>query len=68
MANHIKGNFTAKESQMIKYLTKVKQLLQEIEDDIGEWTLEQIPRANNMEADTLAKIIALDTQPLKGVL
>ena len=38
-----------------------------MEEDVGKWTLEQIPRANNMEADTLAKIAALNTQPPKGV-
>ena len=67
VANHIKGNFFVKQPQMIKYLTKVKQLLQEMEGDKGEQTLEQIPRVNNIEVDTLAKISALDAQPLKGI-
>ena len=38
-----------------------------MEEDAGKWTLEQILKANNMEANTLAKFAALDTQPPKGV-
>ena len=30
--------------------------------------MEQIPKAKNMEPDTLAKILALDAQPLEGSL
>ena len=53
---------------MKKYLTKVKQLLLEIEEAREEQTLDQVPRFNNIEADALAKITTLDTQPLRGIL
>ena len=37
---------------MARYLTKVRDTLQRL----GEWTIEKIPRADNIRADALARI------------
>ena len=47
----VNGMYEAKEERMKKYLNKVRRLIKKF----GEAHFVQIPREENMEADTLAK-------------
>ena len=47
---------------MARYLTKVRDTLQRL----GEWTIEKIPRADNIRADPLARIAA--SLPIKEAI
>ena len=47
---------------MTQYLTKVRDTLQRL----GKWTIEKVPRADNIRADTLTGIVA--SFPIKEVI
>jgi len=52
----VNGTCEAKEERMKKYLSKVKHLIKKFK----EVSFSQIPREENMEADTLAKAASID--------
>nr|GFA00227.1 reverse transcriptase domain-containing protein [Tanacetum cinerariifolium] len=52
VANQVNGTYIAKESSMIKYLEKVKNLA----STFKEFSIMQIPRGENKKADALSKI------------
>ena len=49
-----KKTFVAKEPELVKYLTAVRRM----EKHFAEFSVRQIPRAKNTEADELAKVAA----------
>ncbi|XP_050222445.1 uncharacterized protein LOC126672534 [Mercurialis annua] len=55
VVNQVLGLFEVKDPEMKKYVDRVKELLAKITEEGGKWELEQIPREENTEADTLAK-------------
>ncbi|KAL0374608.1 UNVERIFIED_CONTAM: Ribonuclease HI [Sesamum radiatum] len=61
VVNQIKGDYEAKGSKMTKYLSYIQALIRKLE----EFTIEQIPRSKNEEADQLAKL-ANSLTPLKS--
>ncbi|GJY98677.1 reverse transcriptase domain-containing protein [Tanacetum coccineum] len=52
VANQVNGVYIAKESSMIKYLEKVKNLA----STFKEFSIKQVPREENKKADALSKI------------
>ncbi|XP_073067283.1 uncharacterized protein [Primulina eburnea] len=54
ITQQIKGVYEAKEDRMVKYL----QLIKARAEVFTDWNIEQIPREENSEADTLAKMAA----------
>ena len=54
----MKGTFIIKDSSTIKYSEKAHKLLQTLEKNGGQWSIIQIPRNQNEEADTLTKLAA----------
>lgn len=52
VANHVLGEYIAKEDNMIKYLEKTKSLIQSFD----RFTIKQVPRWENRKADALSKI------------
>ncbi|XP_075499950.1 uncharacterized protein LOC142538523 [Primulina tabacum] len=54
ITQQIKGVYQAKDDRMIKYL----QLIRAQADIFADWSIEQIPREENGEADALAKMAA----------
>ncbi|GJZ97053.1 reverse transcriptase domain-containing protein [Tanacetum coccineum] len=52
VANQVNGVYIAKESSMIKYLEKVKNLA----STFKEFSIKQVPRGENKKADALSKI------------
>ncbi|WJZ95390.1 hypothetical protein VitviT2T_014164 [Vitis vinifera] len=54
IVRHIQEEYGAKDERMTRYLTKVRDTLQWL----GKWTIEKIPRADNVRADALAGIAA----------
>ncbi|XP_073033783.1 uncharacterized protein [Primulina eburnea] len=54
VTEHIKGVYEAKDDRMLKYLKLIKAQAESFVD----WSIEQIPRDENGEADALAKIAA----------
>ncbi|GJY31827.1 reverse transcriptase domain-containing protein [Tanacetum coccineum] len=52
VANQVNGVYVAKESSMIKYLEKVKNLA----STFREFSIKQVPRGENKKADALSKI------------
>ncbi|GJR91670.1 reverse transcriptase domain-containing protein [Tanacetum coccineum] len=52
VANQVNGVYVAKESNMIKYLEKVKNLASTFQ----EFSIKQVPRGENKKADALSKI------------
>ncbi|GJU13102.1 reverse transcriptase domain-containing protein [Tanacetum coccineum] len=52
VANQVNGVYVAKESSMIKYLEKVKNLA----STFKEFSIKQVPRGENKKADALSKI------------
>ncbi|XP_019259242.1 PREDICTED: uncharacterized protein LOC109237390 [Nicotiana attenuata] len=54
VVNQVTGNFQIKEQRLQKYQTKIHKLLQEFD----ECRFDQIPQAQNIEADDLAKLAA----------
>ncbi|XP_073298507.1 uncharacterized protein [Primulina huaijiensis] len=54
VAQQIKGTYEAKNEKMLKYLRLITARAAALTD----WSIEQIPREENGEADTLAKLVA----------
>ncbi|XP_075479343.1 uncharacterized protein LOC142520225 [Primulina tabacum] len=54
VAQQIKGAYEAKDEKMLKYL----RLITTRAASLTDWSIEQIPRDENVEADTLAKMAA----------
>ncbi|GKA66021.1 reverse transcriptase domain-containing protein [Tanacetum coccineum] len=52
VANQVNGTYTAKETDMIKYLEKVKTLA----STFRAFSIKQVPRSKNKKADALSKI------------
>jgi ribonuclease HI len=52
VANHVLGEYVAKEEHMIQYLDKTKSLIQ----NFNRFTIKQVPREENRKAATLSKI------------
>ncbi|GKA33807.1 reverse transcriptase domain-containing protein [Tanacetum coccineum] len=52
IANHVLGEYVAKEDNMIQYLDKTKSLIQ----GFDRFTIRQVPRGDNKKADALSKI------------
>ncbi|GJZ49551.1 reverse transcriptase domain-containing protein [Tanacetum coccineum] len=52
VANHVLGEYVAKEDNMIQYLGKTKSLIQ----GFDRFTIRQVPRGDNKKADALSKI------------
>ncbi|GKA77232.1 reverse transcriptase domain-containing protein [Tanacetum coccineum] len=52
VANHVLGEYVAKEDNMIRYLDKTKSLIQ----GFDRFTIRQVPRGDNKKADALSKI------------
>lgn len=54
VVGHIRKEYKAKDKRMTKYLLKVQESL----DRLDEWAVEKIPRIANLQADALAGIAA----------
>ena len=54
VVRHIQEEYGVRDERMTRYLTKVKDTLQRL----GEWTIEKVPRADNVRADALVGIVA----------
>nr|GFC17590.1 reverse transcriptase domain-containing protein [Tanacetum cinerariifolium]GFC18896.1 reverse transcriptase domain-containing protein [Tanacetum cinerariifolium] len=52
VANHVLGEYVAKEDNMVQYLDKTKSLIQ----GFDRFTIKQVPRSENKKADALRKI------------
>ncbi|GJW66070.1 reverse transcriptase domain-containing protein, partial [Tanacetum coccineum] len=52
VANHVLGEYVAKEDNMIQYLNKTKSLIQ----GFDRFTIRQVPRGDNKKANALSKI------------
>ena len=52
VANHVLGEYEAKDEHMIQYLEKTKSLIQSFD----RFTIKQVPRGDNRKADALSKI------------
>ncbi|XP_075489600.1 uncharacterized protein LOC142528436 [Primulina tabacum] len=57
-AREVKGTYEAKNEKMLKYLGLITARAASLTD----WSIEQIPREENVEADTLAKLAASMTE------
>ena len=53
VVRHIQEEYEVRDERMARYLTKVRDTLQRL----GEWTIEKVPRANNVRSDTLVGIV-----------
>ncbi|GJR41610.1 reverse transcriptase domain-containing protein [Tanacetum coccineum] len=51
VANHVLGEYVAKEDNMIQYLNKTKSLIQSFD----RFTIRQVPRGDNKKANALSK-------------
>ena len=60
VVRHVQEEYRAKDERMTRYLTKVRNTLQQL----GEWTIKKIPRTDNISADALAGIVA--SLPIKN--
>ena len=54
VVRHMQEEYRAKGEHIARYLAKMRNTLQRL----AEWTIEKIPRANNVRADALAGIVA----------
>jgi ribonuclease HI len=52
VANHVLGEYEAKDDHMIQYLDKTKSLIK----NFDRFTIKQVPRGDNRKADALSKI------------
>lgn len=52
VANHVLGEYVAKEDNMVQYHDKTKSLIQ----GFDRFTIKQVPRGENRKADALSKI------------
>ncbi|GJV23645.1 reverse transcriptase domain-containing protein [Tanacetum coccineum] len=59
VANQVNGVYIAKESSMIKYLEKVKNLASAFK----EFSIKQVPKGENKKADALSKIASTNFAP-----
>ena len=62
VVRHVQEEYGAKDKRMARYLTKVRDTLQQL----GKSTIEKIPRTDNVRADALAGIVA--SLPIKDVI
>ena len=62
VVRHVQEEYMAKDERMARYLTKVRNTLQQL----GEWTIEKIPRTDNIRVDALAGIVA--SLPIKNAI
>ena len=62
VVRHVQEEYGAKNERMARYLTKVRDTLQQL----GEWTIEKIQRTDNVRADALAGIAT--SLPIKDVI
>ena len=62
MVRHVQEEYEAKDERMARYLTKVRDTLQRF----AEWTIEKIPRTDNVRVDALAGIAA--SLPIKEAI
>ena len=62
VVRHVQEEYGAKDERMVRYLTKVRDTLQRLD----EWTIEKILRADNIRADALARIAA--SLPIKEAI
>ena len=54
VVRHVQEEYGARDERITRYLTKVRDTLQRL----GEWTIEKVPRADNVRADALVGIVA----------
>ena len=54
IVRHVREEYGARDERMTRYLTKVRDILQRL----GKWTIEKVPRADNVRADALTGIAA----------
>ena len=54
VVRHVQEEYGAKDERMTQYLTKVRDTLQRL----TEWSIEKIPRTDNIRVDALARIAA----------
>ena len=50
--SHVRGDFQAKEPQFVKYVWKIKKMIEEFK----AYTIEHIPQEQNFRADLLSKL------------
>ncbi|KAL6315257.1 hypothetical protein AAG906_000338 [Vitis piasezkii] len=62
VVRHVQEKYEAKDERMTRYLTKVRDTLQRLD----EWTIKKIPRADNVCADALARIVV--SLPIKEAI
>ena len=62
MVRHVQKEYEAKDAHMARYLTKVRDTLQQF----TEWTIEKIRQTENERADALASIVA--SLPIKEAI
>ncbi|XP_074336054.1 uncharacterized protein LOC141673222 [Apium graveolens] len=55
IVNHVKGSYEAKDPKMVAYLNIAKRL----KNHFDNFSIQQIPRENNVQADTLARLGAV---------
>ncbi|GJW88903.1 reverse transcriptase domain-containing protein [Tanacetum coccineum] len=55
VANQVNGTYVAKETDMIRYLEKVKMLT----SSFKAFSIKQVPRSENKKADALTKVLAV---------
>ncbi|XP_055961912.1 uncharacterized protein LOC130015570 [Mercurialis annua] len=60
------GTFEARDSEMRRYVDRVKFFLNKIQELGGKWVIEQVPRLENQEADVLAKAATVN-EKIPGV-
>lgn len=58
----IQGEYEAKDERMAQYLSKVHNTL----NRLSKWSIKRIPRIENVQADTLARVVA--TLPVKEAI
>ncbi|XP_050207702.1 uncharacterized protein LOC126657113 [Mercurialis annua] len=62
----ILGTFEAQDSEMRRYVDRVKFFLNKIQELGAKWVIEQVPRLENQEADVLAKAATVN-EKIPGV-
>ncbi|XP_048501500.1 uncharacterized protein LOC104893263 [Beta vulgaris subsp. vulgaris] len=64
VSGQLKGEFEAREANMIKYVEKAKEIIAQLE----QFEVEAIPRAENMKADALSKPASSDSVSIEGMV
>lgn len=62
IVGHIQGEYEAKDERITQYLSKVHNTL----NRLSKWSIKRIPRIENVQADTLARVVA--TLPIKEAI